>query len=177
MLCDIGTLNKVKHLGLHVFKKDTDTDGGEVAVSNLLVSQHPLEEPLQVSLWGLQALPTSGQVGYVWCSFSKTNREKKFTISPLPNMKRKAKQKALIGILSLGSWPTLSRPGHLPVVLCDGSKQLSAGAWIKAADTACSLLDLGHLVLILQVDGLCELYLQEADNLIVWKREDNKETV
>lgn len=50
MLCDIGTLNKVKHLGLHVFKKDTDTDGGEVAVSNLLVSQHPLEEPLQVSL-------------------------------------------------------------------------------------------------------------------------------
>lgn len=59
----------------------------------------------------------------------------------------------------------------LPVILGDGSQQLPAGACVKAADTARGLLDLGHLVLILEVDGLCELDLQEADDLIVCERE------
>lgn len=54
------TFDEVKHPGLHVLKKEPDTDGGEVAVSYLLVSQHPLEEPLQVGLRGLQALTTPG---------------------------------------------------------------------------------------------------------------------
>lgn len=61
----------------------------------------------------------------------------------------------------------LSRPPQLPVILRDGSHQLPAGACVKAADAARGLLDLGHLVLILKVDGLCELDLQEADDLIV----------
>lgn len=42
----------------------------------------------------------------------------------------------------------------LPVILGDGSQQLPAGARIEAADAARGLLDLGHLVLILKVDGL-----------------------
>lgn len=54
------TFNEVKHLGLHVFQKESNTDGGEVAVSHLLVSQHPLEEPLQMGLRGLKSLTTPG---------------------------------------------------------------------------------------------------------------------
>lgn len=49
----------------------------------------------------------------------------------------------------------LPRPRQLPVILRNGSQQLPAGACVEAADTARGLLDLGHLVLILQVDGLC----------------------
>lgn len=56
----VNTFYEVKRLSLHVFKKEPDTHGGEVAVSHLLVSQHPLEEPLQVGLRGLQALTTPG---------------------------------------------------------------------------------------------------------------------
>ncbi|TNN86510.1 hypothetical protein EYF80_003280 [Liparis tanakae] len=62
--------------------------------------QHPLEEPLQVGLGGLQALTTPG-------------------------------------------------------------------TRVEAGDAARRLLELGHLVLILKVDGLRELDLQEADDLIV----------
>lgn len=65
------------------------------------------------------------------------------------------------------SSPRLSRPPHLPVILRNGSQQLPAGARIETADAARGLLNLGHLVLILEVDGLCELDLQEADDLIV----------
>lgn len=54
------TFNEVQHLGLHVFQEKADTDSGKVAVSHLLVSQHPLQKPLQVGLGGLQALPTPG---------------------------------------------------------------------------------------------------------------------
>lgn len=42
----------------------------------------------------------------------------------------------------------------MPVILGDGGQQLPAGARVKAADAARGLLDLGHLVLILEVDGL-----------------------
>lgn len=55
----------------------------------------------------------------------------------------------------------------MPVILGDGGQQLPAGARIEAADAARGLLDLGHLVLILKVDGLGELHLQEADDLVV----------
>lgn len=54
------TFNEVEHLGLHVFEQEPNADRGEVAVSHLLVSQHPLEEPLQMGLRGLQALTTPG---------------------------------------------------------------------------------------------------------------------
>lgn len=57
---NVDTFNEVEHLRLHVFKKESNTDSGEVAVSHLLVSQHPLEEPLQMGLRGLQALTTPG---------------------------------------------------------------------------------------------------------------------
>lgn len=42
-----------------------------------------------------------------------------------------------------------------PVILRDGSQQLPAGTCVEAGDTTRCLLDLGHLVLILKVDGLC----------------------
>lgn len=45
--------------------------------------------------------------------------------------------------------------GVSPVILSNDSQQLPADACIEAADTTCGLLDLGHLVLILKVDGLC----------------------
>lgn len=57
---NVDTFNEVKHLWLHVFKEEPDTDSGEVAISHLLVSEHPLEEPLQVGLRSLEALTTSG---------------------------------------------------------------------------------------------------------------------
>lgn len=41
-----------------------------------------------------------------------------------------------------------------PVILSNDSQQLPADACIEAADATCGLLDLGHLVLILKVDGL-----------------------
>lgn len=44
---------------------------------------------------------------------------------------------------------------QLPVIFSNDSQQLPADACIEAADTTCGLLDLGHLVLILKVDGLC----------------------
>lgn len=58
---------------------------------------------------------------------------------------------------------------QLPVILSNGSQQLLAGACVEAADAARGLLDLGHLVLILQVDGLRQLDLQEAHDLVVWE--------
>lgn len=58
-------------------------------------------------------------------------------------------------------------PQRSPVILSDGSQQLPAAARVKAADAARGLLDLGHLVLVLEVDGFSELNLQEADNLVV----------
>lgn len=43
-----------------MFKEEPHTYSSEVAVSHLLVSEHPLEEPLQMGLRGLQALTTPG---------------------------------------------------------------------------------------------------------------------
>lgn len=48
-----------------MFEEEANADGGEVAVCHLLVSQHPLQEPLQVGLRCLQTLAAPGQVGYV----------------------------------------------------------------------------------------------------------------
>lgn len=48
-----------------MLQEQPDTDGGEVAVGHLLVPQHALQQPLQVSLHGLQALAAAGQVGDV----------------------------------------------------------------------------------------------------------------
>lgn len=64
-----------------MFEKQPHTDGGEVAVGHLLVSQHPLEEPLQVGLRGLQALTTPGQISYVWSPLSKTNTHRNCIIA------------------------------------------------------------------------------------------------
>lgn len=71
-----NTFNEVKHFGLHVFEKDANTDSGEVAVSHLLVSEHPLQKPLQMGLGGLQALPTPGEICYVWRSLSTKETNK-----------------------------------------------------------------------------------------------------
>lgn len=61
----------------------------------------------------------------------------------------------------------LARESNVPVVLCHGSEQFSAGAGVEVADAARSLLDLSHLVLILQVNGLRQLHLQKAHDLVV----------
>lgn len=66
---------------------------------------------------------------------------------------------------------------QLPVILSNGSQQLLAGACVEAADAARGLLDLGHLVLILQVDGLRQLDLQEAHDLIVWEGDGRQTAV
>lgn len=59
------TFDEVQHLGLHVLQQNAHAHSGEVAVSHLLVPQHPLQEPLQVGLRRLQALPAPGEVGNV----------------------------------------------------------------------------------------------------------------
>lgn len=55
---DKETFNEVKHLGLQMLQKESNTDGGEIAVSHLLVFQHPLQESLHVCLSSLQPLTT-----------------------------------------------------------------------------------------------------------------------
>lgn len=72
------TFDEVQHLGLHVLQENPDADGGEVAVSHLLVSKHPLQEPLQVGLRGLQALPTPGEIRYVRRSLSAGSKQTGF---------------------------------------------------------------------------------------------------
>src|SRR4029434_4081881 len=56
------TADEVEHLGLHVLEQQAYADGGEVAVGHLLVPQHALQQPLQVSLRRLQALATPREV-------------------------------------------------------------------------------------------------------------------
>lgn len=56
----------------------------------------------------------------------------------------------------------------VPVILSNGCEQLSAGACVKTTDTTHGLLDLSHLVFILQVNSLCQLHFQKAHNLIVY---------
>ena len=67
------TADEVEHLGLHVLEQQAYADGGEVAVGHLLVPQHALQQPLQVSLRRLQALATPRQVGDVRSSLPKAH--------------------------------------------------------------------------------------------------------
>ncbi len=48
-----------------MFQEQSDTDGGKVAVGHFFISQHSLQESLQMSLRRLQALPAPRQIGDV----------------------------------------------------------------------------------------------------------------
>lgn len=120
-----------------------------------------------MSLRGLQALTTSGEVSYVGRPLParRTKKNERFFCFYTP-MERSLKC-PLSKIMCVDGFSELSSSVPvLPVIFCNSSQQLPAGASVKAANTASGLLDLSHLVLVLKVDGFCELDLQEADDLI-----------
>lgn len=55
----------------------------------------------------------------------------------------------------------------VPIVLRNRCQQLSTGPVIEAAHTSHGLLQLGHQVLVLEVDGFSQLNFQEAHDFII----------
>lgn len=59
------TLDELPDLLFFALKQQPHTDGGKVSIGHLLVPQHPLQQPFQVSLRGLQSLSTAGEISNV----------------------------------------------------------------------------------------------------------------
>ena len=56
------TLNELPDLLFFALQQQPHTDGGEVPIGHLLVPQNPLQQPFQMSLRGLQSLPTPSEI-------------------------------------------------------------------------------------------------------------------
>lgn len=59
------TLDELPDLLFLALQQQPHADGGEAAAGHLLVPQHPLQQPLQVGLRGLQPLATAREVSDV----------------------------------------------------------------------------------------------------------------